>query len=251
MKRQLQRVLSVATAAGLLAFAGFSTPGLAQQTSEIVAVPMTETAAKGAKQRARKRLRIDDGSAEQVISLADTAANKTVQTVVLNRFTPAANVLPLSIETVRILFPKTCQAGDTGLRDDMTFEVLIYVDTSGSGDPENAILVARQPFDVRPDDRQFTRIRLDTPVTVTTGDVWIGYTNSTPANQDRILYHAALDTTSDRGRSWIFYNRLGASFTGNVLTDAQVRHTIAEEGVPGNWMIRAQGRVGAASVEIE
>ena len=133
----------------------------------------------------------------------------------------------------------------------MAFEALIYVDSSGSGDPENAILVARQPFDVRPNDRQFTRIRLDAPVTVTAGDVWIGYTNNAPANQDRVLYHAALDTTSDRGRSWIFYNLSGTSFTGNVLTDAQVRRTIAEEGVPGNWMIRAQGRIGGTSVEVE
>jgi hypothetical protein len=251
MERRFERALLLASVVGLLAFAGVPAPVAAQQDTELIAVPTTQSAAKADKQRARKRLRIDDGSAEQVISLADTTANKTVQIVVLNRFTPGANALPLSIDSIRILFPETCQAGDTGLRDGMTFEALIYVDTSSSGDPENAILVARQPFQVRPDDGRFTRIQLDTPVTVAAGDVWIGYTNSAPANQERVLYHAALDTTSDRGRSWIFYNQTGSSFTGNVLTDAQVRHTIAEEGVPGNWMIRARGRIGGASVEVE
>lgn len=217
----------------------------AQDRGRVVAVPTQATAAQDAERRARTKLRLDDGTQDFVVALTDASGARTFQAVILNRFTPTANRLPLELDTVLILFPKTCQAGDTGLRTGMTFEALVYIDPSGSGDPANAMLVARQPFQVRPSDTEFQRIRLETPVTVTAGDVWVGYTNTFTATDSRLIYHAAIDTSSSQGRSWIFYNGVGSNFDGDVLANAQFRRLVDDEGVPGNWMIRAKGRIGA------
>jgi len=216
-----------------------------QSGTRVVAVP-TAQAARAADRRARTKLKIDDGSAEQVVALTDDAQARTFQAVVLNRFTPTSNRLPFDLQSVLILFPKTCQAGDTGLRRGMNFEALVYIDPTGSGDPANAMLVAREPFEVRPSDTEFQKISLSTPVTVTSGDVWVGYTNTFTATDDHLIYHAALDTSSSAGRSWIFYNGVGSSFDGDVLANAQIRRLVDDEGIPGNWMIRAKGSIGGS-----
>ncbi len=213
----------------------------------ITAVPTAKTAQEEAdKQRAKTKLKLDDGSAEQVVALSDEAKSRTFQAVILNRFTPTSNRLPLQLDTISILFPRTCQLGDTGLRNDMTFEALVYLDPTGSGDPANAMLVARKPFQVRPSDVQFQKITLDTPVTVTEGDVWVGYTNTFTATDNRLIYHAAIDTSSgSEGRSWIFYNGTTSNFDGDVLSNAAIQRTIDDQGISGNWMIRAKGRIGS------
>ena len=56
------------------------------------------------------------------------------------------------------------------------------------------MLAARQPFELRPSDTRFQKIDLETPVTVTSGDVWVGYTNTVTATDERLIYHAAIDT---------------------------------------------------------
>jgi hypothetical protein len=230
--------------AAALALAPGPAPAATQNGTRVVAVPVAASAAK-ADRRARTKLKLDDGKADFVVALTDATASRTFQVVVLNRFTPTSNRLPFQLDIVQILFPKTCQAGDTGLRAGMPFEALVYLDPSGSGDPANAMLAARQPFEVQPSDTEFQRIRLDTPVTVTSGDVWVGYTNTFTATDSRLIYHAALDTSSSQGRSWIFYNGVGSNFDGDVLVNAQFRRLIDEEGAPGNWMIRAKGRIGS------
>jgi hypothetical protein len=216
----------------------------AQQDPRITSAAVSQSAqAEAAK--AQTKLKLDDGSAEQVIALVDPTSKRDFQTVVLNRFTPAANTLPFTIDTVMIKFQKTCQAGDTGLRSSMTFDALVYLDPTGSGDPNNAMLVARQSFQVAPSDRKFQKIELTTPVQVTTGDVWIGYTNTSASTDDDStpVYHAALDTTAPKGRSWIFYNQSSINFTGDLLSNAEVKQTIDAAGIPGNWLIRAKGRI--------
>jgi hypothetical protein len=230
---------------GLLAAATFTAAPVAGQ--QIVRVPAEQAGslAKGAERgKAINRLRLDDGTAEEVLTLTDAERTKSLQAVFVNRFTPTANQLPFTVENVSIAVRETCAAGDTGLRKSMTFELVVYLDPTGSGDPANADLVARQTFNLRPDDQKLQKVALEAPVTVTAGDVWIGYTNSFTSTDDRVIFHAALDTTNPKGRSWIFYN-LASNFDGDVLEAAQVRHTIDEEGIPGNWLIRARGSVGS------
>jgi hypothetical protein len=216
---------------------------------QIVAVPTGRGAAKTGAAEARRaesvRLKLDDGTAETVIGLTlRDDPTKGLQAVVLNRFTPSEQALPFTLETAMILFPKTCQVGDTGLRRGMTFDLVVYVDPTGSGDPDNAQLALRQSFELRPSDRKLQKIPLTTPVTIQSGDIWVGYTNSATATNPTAIYHAALDTTTSRGRSWIFYNGSGGNFTGDLLSNAQFQRRTDDAGVPGNWIIRIRGQAG-------
>lgn len=207
----------------------------------VVASPSGDRAA--AQRGKFKKLKLDDGSQEQVVGILDGNSRQPLQIVVANRFTPSTAMLPFQLEQAHILLPKTCQAGDTGLRESMTFDVLIYLDPTSSGDPSNAELVHRQSFQVVPSDRKFLKITLSTPVLVSGGDVWIGFTNSLESGVPAANYVAALDTKSSKQRSWIFYTP-GGNFAGDALGTAQVRSLIDLEGIPGNWMIRGRGRVG-------
>jgi len=213
---------------------------------QLVGVPAEKAGASKVEDnaKARNRLKLDDGTPELVLSLTDAERTKSLQAVILNRFTPAANQLPFVLESVSIAFRATCQVGDTGLRSSMPFQVVVYVDPTGSGDPANTELIRRQEFNVRPRDGKFQKIVLNDPVTVESGDVWIGYTNSFTSVDDRVLYHAAIDTTNPKGRSWIFYN-VSSNFDGDVLENAQVKRTVDEEGIAGNWLIRGRGSVGS------
>ena len=232
--------IAILLALATLCLAPGPAPAAAQDGGRVVAVPAA------AEKRARTKLKLDDGQQDFVVALTDATGARTFQAVILNRFTPTSNRLPFQLDIVQILFPKTCQAGDTGLRAGMAFEALVYLDPSGSGDPANAMLAARQPFEIQPSDTEFQKIRLETPVTVTSGDVWVGYTNAFTATDSRLIYHAALDTSSSKGRSWIFYNGVGSNFDGDVLINAQFRQLIDEAGAPGNWMIRAKGRIAGS-----
>lgn len=242
--RNIRTLSSLACVVALFVATTPTAPAAQQNGARIIASPAAAPA--HADKRARVKFRLDDGSQELVIALTDAEGTREVQAVVLNRFTPTSNRLPFDLDTIQILFPKTCQSGDTGLRTGMGFEALVYIDPSGSGDPANAMLVARQPFEIQPSNNRFQRIRLDTPVSVMSGDVWVGYTNSFSALDARPLFFAAVDTSSpSQGRSWIFYNTT-SNFTGDVLSDAQIRQTLEEAGAPGNFLIRARGHLSNA-----
>lgn len=231
------------------AASGAAAPGSNQKgTGQIVISPAEANGAVTSDKRAngRTKLKLDDGSQEVVIGLTDSTNAQAFTSVVVNRFTPSANQLPLTLDTVLILFPQTCQSGNTGLRSSMTFTVVVYVDPSGSGNPANATLAASQDFQLMPDDDVFQKIRIDDPVAVAGGDVWVGYINSSSAVDPRPIFHAALDTTHPKGRSWIFFNDIGDNITsGDLLSSADTKELIDAEGTPGNWLIRARGRVGA------
>jgi hypothetical protein len=194
-------------------------------------------------------LHFDDGSYEEVLGVA--AGTTGYQSVSLTRFTPSATQLPAVLDTVSILFPKTFPNGaPTGLQDDQHFQVLVYLDPSGSANPANAALVLRQDFRLSPANARYQDVRLDRTVTVSRGDVWIGYTNAGTAADHRRIFHAAIDTNSSRQRSWLFYNSNvePRDFDGEDLSAAQVRTRLDDIGFAGNWLIRASGPLVVLSV---
>jgi hypothetical protein len=194
-------------------------------------------------------LSFDDGSFEDVVGVF--AGTTGFQSVSLTRFTPTSAQLPAVLDTVSILFPTRAPNGaDTGLEDDQHFQILVYLDPSGSANPANAELVLRQDFLLSPSNGRFQDITLDRRVTVKVGDVWIGYTNAVTATTHERIFHGAIDRGSSEGRSWLFYNSNvePRDFTGENLAAAQVRTRLDDIGLGGNWMIRASGPIVVLSV---
>ena len=120
-----------------------------------------------------------------------------LQAVFLNRFTPATSSLPFAVDTVSVLFPETSSTGETGLLEGSTFEVLVYLDATGSGRPENARLVVRQSVGIHPSDTLFQDVVLAAPLTVLGGDVWVGFTNAVTAVDRRPIEPGVVDTSSE------------------------------------------------------
>ena len=188
-------------------------------------------------------LSIDDGSYESNRGYALQDGSAGSQGVALNRFTPDPNLLPLTIDTVSMLFPLMTPGGiSTRLEPGMPFDVLVYVDPSGSGNPANTSLAVRQPFSLAPSDTIVQEVRLESPVLVQSGDVWVGFTNTVTRSDSRAIYPLTIDLSSEaQGRSWGFSNSSDGSshFGGDVLSEA------ASAGIlPYNFLIRAGARGG-------
>lgn len=187
-------------------------------------------------------LSVDDGSVEGALGVVSTDPQQTSgnQAFFLNRFSPTASQLPLTIDSVSILFPTSTSAGSTFLQSGQFFELLIFVDPSGSGLPANTTKKVQQGFTIQPSNTEFQEILLSLPIVIQSGDVWIGFTNTVTATDNRPLFPAAIDTTPPSlGRSWVFFNgQVGDHFNGPLDTaDNQVV-------LNGNWLIRANGQTG-------
>jgi hypothetical protein len=187
-------------------------------------------------------LSVDDGSYEAALGVVEQSSEPRFgnQAVFLNRFTIDDAMLPFSLDTVSVLFPVSDPIGATGLMAGQPFDILVYVDPTGSGDPANTTQVVQQRISLAPSNSVFQTVRLQSPVLVESGDIWVGFTNTVTAFDDAPIFPGAIDFDSVQGRSWAFFSdEPGAHFGGGPLASAELGGT-----VQGNWLIRASGQGG-------
>ena len=188
-------------------------------------------------------LQLDDGSAEAAFGITNNPPTFGNQGVFLNRFTIPDELLPFTIDTVSILFPVSTSAGSTDIIPGSTFEMLIYVDETASGNPDVTELKVRRSFAVQPSNTVFQEISTGTPLTIQSGDVWVGFTNTVTSVDNLPTFPAAADFAAPQGRSWAFFNDdPGSHFDGGALANAE----IAQIGQL-NWLIRATGQRGGST----
>lgn len=195
-------------------------------------------------------LRLDDGGYELTLGVVpvDGSASSGNQAVFLNRFTIPPDQI-FTLDAVSMLIPVTSMGVPTNVRDGSTFEVLVYTDESGSGDPANTVFRARKTFAVRPSNTVFQDVALDLPIVVLKGDVWVGFTNTVTRSDNRAIFPGAVDSSSpNQNRSWIFFNPTTRDHFGEdddgPLTNAEVGTLINQPPTGGNWLIRARGQAG-------
>lgn len=181
---------------------------------------------------------LDDGVAEDSIGLTTGG-----QFIWLNRFTPAADAFPFTIDEIQVILNNTVSLSDQ-------FQVVIYSDTDGDGDPgTGAVYLGGQTFTAQFNDMAtFNVFTLTEPVAVDgPGDVLVGLVNrsGTAGYSD---YPAAIDQTASQNRSWI-----GAYSTGNPpavppLPTDDLWGIVDSFGLPGNWTLRAMGSSAAGDI---
>lgn len=181
-------------------------------------------------------LQHDDGTYEGAFGVVDSSGETGNQAVYMNRFSPSEDELPLSIDTVSILFPVSDPNGSTGLRPRMTFRVLVYVDEAATGDPLNATLVARKTFDLEPSNTVFQNITLDEVVEIAKGDVYIGFTDVVTGVTNQPIFPAAFDANGGIHSAFAFHNfARGSHFDGEDLRASDSGAIF----LSGSWLIRA------------
>jgi hypothetical protein len=181
-----------------------------------------------------------DGSSDYSVGVTNDAGTVGSQAVYLTRFTPDANLLPVTIDKVSFLFPTSDQFGDTLMRPNQSFEVLVYLDVNATGNPADAELVIRKPFNCQPSNTVFQTIGFD-GVEVTSGSFLIGFTDVYTRNTGLPIYCAALDVTQNQGQSFAFHNFEPADhFDGSDLTSSDSGASV----LPGNLMTTVSGLTG-------
>jgi hypothetical protein len=222
-----------------LTSAGLASSRPAQESMRITSRgPAAEPAEAPAKQPTppgSQVLRLDDGIVDTVLGVTNEETSN--QAVYLNRFSPDPELLPITIDTVSILFPLVDPNGfETGLRPRMTFQLLVYVDEAGTGDPLHSELVRRETFDLAPSNTAFQNITLDMPVEVARGDVYIGFTDFVTSVTNEQIFPAAFDSNQAVNRAYAFHNfDTGSHFDGENLAASDSGPIL----LPGAWMIRA------------
>ncbi len=187
-------------------------------------------------------LQVDDGSAEQTLGVVNNNQTIGTQAVYMNRFTVPDEYLPFTLDSVSFLFPTSTDVGPTGLMAGQTFELLVYLDPDATGVPANATLKIDQTFLLQPSNTIFQVVRLDLPIVIQQGDVWVGFTPTVTSIDNLPIFPGALDTSSiSQVRSWVFFNSTsGDHFNGHgSLADADNQLI-----VQGNWLFRASGQPG-------
>ena len=187
---------------------------------------------------------LDDGSRELMLRWGSSSAQAAM--IWLNRFTPPGGSYPLNLQTIQIVWP-TQTDGTTLLGK--TVRLLVYSDSDGNGNPDNATLISQQLATVSTLET-FQAYPVNITVPGPSGDVYIGFEEYwIEANPSPKLYAAALDTSPpDRGRSWVGGMDVGVAPNLNNLAANTTRGFIDNPamGIVANWMIRATGRSGCA-----
>lgn len=181
---------------------------------------------------------VDDGTAEDSIGLSAGG-----QFIWLNRFTPDPDAFPFTVDEVQVIFNTTVGATDQ-------FQVVIYSDTDGDGDPgTGAVYLGGETFTVQYNDMlTFNVFTLTEPVQVEgPGDVLIGLVNRSGAS-GYSDYPAAIDQSASQQRSWIGTYAAGNPPAEPPLPADSLWGRIDDFGFAGNWTLRAYGSSAAGDI---
>jgi len=175
---------------------------------------------------------LDDGSRDNAIGLTSGG-----QFIWLNRFTPTE--YPIELNTVLVYF-----SGQDGISLGETFDVYLYADTDGDGDPgTGSTYIGGQTGNAVAVLDNWTTVNLAVPLGFSgPGDVLVAVVNRT-AGVLAGTFPAAIDQTASQGRSWI--GLYGAGNPGNppTLPADSLWGIIDSFGFAGNWMVRGSGTV--------
>lgn len=180
---------------------------------------------------------VDDGAHEHNLGLVFNGF--AYQFLWLNRFTPAANEFPFTLEEIRILFDGS---GDVSVGQ--AIDLAVYQDADGNPANGATLLGVIHDSIKAVDGTTWSVYTLASPIEVSgPGDVLIGVVNRYVLDGVSLAsYPAAIDTTTPQSRSWVGWwidippdpPVLPPDMTFEVITSPY----------SGNWMIRGYGTTG-------
>ncbi|MEO8287330.1 MAG: S-layer homology domain-containing protein [Chloroflexota bacterium] len=185
---------------------------------------------------------LDDGGMEYQFGI-NTSGHGLVL-LGLNRFTLSAGQYPLLLNEISVLFPDLAHANIdlTGRNVDL----LVYRDTSGSGQPVNANKIYQSTVQIQTVSPNFSVYPVSIPVQGP-GDIYVGFSN-TYDHGGGVLYSYpyGIDQGQSQQRSWIIGNYNGSDPNYNDLSNNQLVSLLDDMGMAyiGNFLIRAKGEVG-------
>jgi len=178
---------------------------------------------------------LDDGSYENSIGLSDGTNEEAA--LWLNRFTLGSDQYPLDLQNVQVEWPSG-HGDPTGLQA----RVVVYYDADGDGDPANAVLLYEGFVTIGGLDVFETY-----PVSATipgAGDIYVGFEDYwAEGGYLPLIYPAAIDTSSaSHMSSWVVADSGGAPDVDNLAYNSMIGVIDDLAGLPGNWLIRANGQ---------
>jgi hypothetical protein len=126
----------------------------------------------------------------------------------------------------------------------------VWSDPNQDGNPSDGVLLASAPTTIQqPDTDIFTVVAV--PPTTVTGKFFVGaWTNQTCAAAAASQYPAPLDQTqTSMGRAWAVGNVPANTFNpNNLMANSIPPSELDAIGLPGVWLLRAEGQGGAPQV---
>jgi hypothetical protein len=181
--------------------------------------------------RPRDLLQYDDGSSEN--SLGNQYYNHEICWI--HHFTATS---PGIISKIWTCFGTPAYAGSSGLFGGETFRVFVWSDPNGDGDPTDAVLLLEAYGDVAAGS-----IDTDVLQSVVVTDTAVNGSFFVGASITGMAFEAALDENGVLAhQSWFCWSTDGTFDPANL---SPTLHNLDTEGLPGNWMLRAEISYGA------
>ncbi len=170
--------------------------------------------------------KVDDGTAEDSIGLT---AGGTI--IALNEFPVAAGGSTITSISGAFGSPGGAEASLVG----KPFTVMLYSDPNHDGVPDDAVLLTTATGTITSVDSNLF-VTVPIAATAVTTDFFIGYSVAGTAG----TYPAALDETTDAGRSYVAGDLTGDPVDLANLSDNDIPVSSLDAiGFGGNWLIRA------------
>ena len=187
----------------------------------------------------------DDGSAEDAIGFGNGDVN--LEALWFNQFNVVAGAE--SIASLEIAWGDPDNPTPASQLNGLPVQLAIWSDPNNDGEPSDAVLLASISGVIQ-DANTNTFVTYTFPAPVNIGGAGTSFFvgDMTPALSPPELFMQALDNTQTHIHSWVAAMSDGSPVDFEMIGNNDFLGTIDSFGLPGNWLIRANGVEGAGGV---
>jgi hypothetical protein len=187
----------------------------------------------------------DDGSAEDSVGFGNGEEN--FEALWFNQFNVVAGAE--SIASLEIAWGDPANPTPASQLNGLPVQLAIWSDPNNDGDPSDAFLLGSISGVIQDANTDtFVTYTFPTPVNIGGAGTSFFVGDMTPAFSPEELFMQALDNTQTHVHSWVAAMSDGSPVDFFDIGNNDFRGTIDSFGLPGNWLIRANGVEGAGGV---
>lgn len=184
----------------------------------------------------------DDGSSEDAIAFGVQGVNNA-ESAWFNQFTVVAGAE--TITSLDIVWGTPANSTPANQLNGQPVIICIWNDPNNDGNPNDSTLIASVNGTISSANTDtFVTYTFDTPVNIGPAGTSFFVGDVTPAYDQGELFFQGIDETNPQGHSWVAGNSTGDPVDYMNLGNNDTLGTIDSFGLPGNWLIRANGTSG-------
>lgn len=187
---------------------------------------------------ASKTYKWDDGASEDAIAFGNGTSN--VPAIWFNQFKTVKG--GEAIQSVEVAYGTKANSTTAKQLNGTKVTIGIWSDPNNDGDPTDAVLIGSVKGKISKANKDaFITYTFAKPVVVGKAGTSFFVGDVTPAETTAEFFFQGIDTTASAGHSWVAAQANGGKLNIKKIGKNDTVGTIDSFGLPGNWLIRANG----------